>query len=425
MPKRVGNLWNTFISEENIKIAINKSIKGKRNRPNIMEIAEDPNLYKNILDLCTGVLPLHKYRKRIIYESKRRNIYVIDYYPWRIIHHMFINVVEPIFEKRFISHTYGCIRGRGQHKGSLHCQKFADNYKYVLKCDIHKFYPSIKQHILYEQFCHIIKDPEILKIAKIIIFSHKKGVPIGNLPSQLFGNIYMNAFDQFIKHDLKIKNYIKYVDDFIFVSNDKEELKEIAVKIETFLKETLGLTLSKKQLFQTKQGIDFLGYRHFPRYRLLRKSTSKRIKRRLKTLEIAYDKGKKDIEQCISTIESFKGWIKPCNSFNFYNTLNLEEIRRKITLKDFLLNGTTQMSGKKTKLNDVPCDPITVNCYKFKMKQLKHGKKPIVQIQYYTDKETYYFESGSSTLVNQFKQLSNNVVPFQMKLIRDKHVYAA
>ncbi len=421
---RHGNIWEYFISLTNRKNSLRKAIKGKRSNPKIMALAENPDILTDVEQLIEqDKLPKHRYRKKVIYEGKKRNIYVIDFYPWRIVHHMFIGAVEKIFEDRFIFHTYGCIRGRGQHKGSAQCQKFANRYKYTLKCDIHKFYPSIKPEILYKLFTRVIKDDKINKIAEIIIFSHNKGIPIGNLPSQLFGNIYLNAFDSYVKHELKFKNYIRYVDDFLFCSDDKEELKEIQKKIQPWLKENLGLTLSKNQLFQTKQGIDFLGYRHFPGYRLLRKRTAYRVKKHIKNLEKAYDSKHKNIEQCVATISSFLGWIKGCNSYHLFQSLQADKIRKIITLKDFKKNRTTFISGKRVKIKDVP-SKIFVNAFKITQRKINGKLRTVLLVQYYTEtNNAFYFQTCSSTLIKQFEQVKE--VPFSVTLQRDKEVLYA
>jgi len=413
-------MWEYFISDCNIERSIQQSIKGKRNHVDLMEIAEDPETRIIIKQMCDMFqFPEHHYVKRVIYEGKKRNIWIVTNFYWRILHHMLINTIEQVFEKRFIDHTYGCIRGRGQRKGSEHCQKFANKYKYTLKCDIHKFYPSIKHQILYDLICKVIKDKKILALCKIIVFSHRWGIPIGNLPSQLFGNIYMSKFDYYVKHNLKFKNYIRYVDDFIFCSNNKQELVNIRNILEDWFKENLGLTLSRCMLFKTKQGIDFLGYRHFPGYRLLRKKTATRVKRRITKLERQYDNGKSLIS-CLSIISSYEGWISWAYCYNLAQKLNMEKIRQDITYKEQLKGKPIIMSGKRVKTKDM--DNIIVNAYKTKIKRYKDNYRKVIQVQFIKNGKTYYFETGSRALINQIMQVQPR---FSMNLRCKPVCYAA
>lgn len=411
--KRIGNLWEKFISKENIEKAIQKSLKGKRNRPDVILTMSNPNLISDIQNMLqTGNLPKHKYRKIVIYEGKKRNIYVIDFYPWRIIHHMIINIIEPIFESRFIQHTYGCIRGRGQFNGSKQCWEYVKRYKYCLKCDIHKFYPSINQQKLSSLVHRVIKDKRLLGIIDIIIFSHSKGCPIGNLPSQLFGNIYLSQLDYYCKHVLRFKNYIRYVDDFLFFSDNKAELNEIKRKLEAWLKENLGLTMSKANLFKTKQGVDFLGYRHFKNYKLLRKRTAQRFKRRVNRLERHYGKDL-SLEQCMSILSSIDGWIQNCNSYNLSKCLNTDKVRQILTYKEFIKNDEVFICGIKENIQE---QEVIVNAFEI---------ADYIKIQYIKEDKVYYIRSKSKTIINQFKQIDKTKVPFICQFKTDNGLYAA
>ena len=413
---RVGNLWEKFLSDENIMSAIRKAIKGKRDRPEIMEIVENRDVITEIKEmLTTGNLPKHRYRKVVIYEGKKRNIYVIDFYPWRIIHHMVINIIEPIFENTFIYHTYGCIRGKGQFNGSKQCWEMVKRYKYCLKCDIRKFYPNINQHILSNLVHRKIKDKKLLEVIDIIIFSHSKGCPIGNLPSQLFGNIYLSQLDHYIKHTIRFKQYIRYVDDFLFFSNNKEELNRLLQQFEPWLGNTLHLQLSKKNLFKTKQGVDFLGYRHFKNYKLLRKKTAYRFMRKVNHLYQKYDNNVLDLQQCMSVLSSIDGWIKNCNSYNLSKKLNTDRVRRDLTLKDFK-QGNPFICGVKSKIQEQ--ENVLVNAYSF--------DKDYMKIQYIDNNKVRYIRTKSKTLRNQFEQVDRTKVPFICDFkLKDRVLYAA
>lgn len=383
--KYLRNIWNKFISEENIAAAVNKSVKGRKNRTEIVEFLKNPEPKIDELKrmLATSEFPPHKYRSKIIHEGKQRLIFSVNYFPWRILHHMVINIIEPFYEKSFIEHTYGCIKGRGQHKGSNHCKKLVKKFKYCMKCDVKKFYPSINQDILFSIITEKVKDERFLNVLKHIVYSHKEGLPIGNLTSQLFGNIYMSKLDNFVKHSLRAKNYVRYVDDFLICSNDKQQLHEYLRLIEQFLKVELKLELGKKQIFNVKQGIDFLGYRHFKKYTLLRKSTATRIKRVVKRLPKDFQTEKKSYEQCIGILSSYKGWMQHCNCFNLTRAIHFEEVKEDLVMrhfKEFNIKPDLNLVGQKVSITSLYGQSIVVT--NAKIIQVKDAEFPTVQLQF-------------------------------------------
>ena len=331
MVKKYKNLWKDVISEENIKDAYRKSIKGKRNYSSVkrFELNKEQNLKNIQLALINQTYKTSNYNQRTIYEPKERIIYVLPLNPDRVVHHALMNVLIPIFTKMFIKNTFACIKDRGLHKGSILTTKYVRKYKYCLKCDIRKFYPSINHDILYRMCERKFKEKEILWLLHEIIYSieGKTNVPIGNLPSQWFGNWYMTPFDRYVTEELGINAYVRYCDDFCLFSNDKSELNKAKVKIELFLRDVLKLKMSKCDLFRTTQGVDFLGYRHFKNYKLLRKRTAKRVKKRLPVILKRFKEGKISQDKFRSCVESTYGWVKWANTYNFQLKLKLAEMR--------------------------------------------------------------------------------------------------
>lgn len=252
----------------------------------------------------------------------------MPFFPDRIVHHAVINVVENIWDNLFISDSYSCRKGKGQHAGSKRCMEYVRKYKYCLKCDISKFYPSINHDVLKQILRKKIKDEKLLSLLDTIIDSIEgnKNVPIGNYLSQWFGNLYLNELDMFVKHSLHCKAYLRYCDDFVFFSNSKEELRYYLTSITPTL-DFLKLTLSKKEIFPVNQGIDFLGYRHFPKYVLVRKSTAKRIRKRMSHIEERLLNGKLSKERARSEIASAEGWLNHANSYNLKNKLCLNKLK--------------------------------------------------------------------------------------------------
>ena len=210
--------------------------------------------------------------------------------------------------------------------------EFVRRYKYFLKCDISKFYPSIVHDIMYSIVERKIKCKPTLRLIIDIIYSILGGrnVPIGNYTSQWKGNLYLGVLDTFVKQHLKVKGYVRYCDDFCLFSNSKRELQEWKGASKEFLWSELGLEYSKAEVAPVSQGVDFLGYRHFPEKILLRKSTAKRVRRRLSRLPRMYRSGRITLEQYRSSVASTWGWLKWANTYNFRIAVQLQELQEDI-----------------------------------------------------------------------------------------------
>ncbi len=246
-------------------------------------------------------------KPRIIHKASIRD---------RILHRAIYRKLYPFFDKTFISDSFSCRNNKGTHKSlerftTSHRTVSKNNTKtcWVLKCDIRKFFASIDHKVLFKILKKYIPDKDILWLLKEIIESFHstevgKGLPLGNLTSQLLVNIYMNTFDHWVKHKLKVKYYIRYADDFVLLSESKTELEEKLRKIGNFLEVELMLLLHPNKVFikTLTSGVDFLGWIHFPHHRLLRTSTKRRMIKKLST-------GK------LETIQSYRGMLKHGNTY--------------------------------------------------------------------------------------------------------------
>lgn len=333
--KRHGNLWDKVIDMDNLKLAFALASAGKRNRDEVKVIANNLDYYLNKLRqmLIDGTFHTSKYTTRIIHEPKERIIYILPFYPDRIVHHAIMNVLEPIFERMFIYDSYSCRKDKGPHKGSTKCMKYVIKNKWCLKGDISKFYPTINHRVLKRILKRKIKDRKLLTLLFDIIDSIDGDVnlPIGNYISQWLGNLYMNQLDMFVKHTLHFKEYIRYCDDFCLFANSKEELLVVGAMIHKFIEDNLMQGLSKWDLFKTSRGVDFLGYRHFSNGKILvRKSTVKRLKVCAKETIYLLKHGFISCDQARSKIASVTGCICHANSHNLYEKLHIDEIRRFI-----------------------------------------------------------------------------------------------
>jgi hypothetical protein len=290
------------------------------------------NLEKVRLALVEKTFTTSAYSSKVLHEPKERTIYILPFAPDRIVHHALMNVLIPIFEGLFITDTYACIQGRGIHAGSRRTMEFVRRDAYCLKCDISKFYPSMDHDIMMDMLRRRIKCRDTLWLLEDIVRSYPggKNIPIGNFTSQWLGNLYLHEVDMLVKHELRIRDYIRYCDDFLLFHNDKAVLRAAARRIEECCAERLRLRLSKCDLFPTSRGVDFLGYRHFRDHILLRKSTAKRIKRRLRALPGLLDRGFIEPENARSVVGSIYGWLRWANTQNFQKTLKLKELTEMV-----------------------------------------------------------------------------------------------
>jgi len=266
-------------------------LNGKRKRTDIVLFSM--NLMDNIFslhnDLKNKIYKHSNYEAFKINDPKPRDIHKANVRD-RLLHHAIYRILYPYFDKKFIYDSYSCRIEKGTHKAIYRFESFIrkvskNNTKqcWVLKCDIKKFFASIDHNILKSILEKNTQDKDTLWLLNNIIDSFQKGLPLGNLTSQLLVNIYMNEFDQYVKHKLKIKYYIRYADDFVVLSEDKKYLENVLKQMKEFLENNLKLTMHPNKVFIKTifSGVDFLGWVHFPKHRVLRTSTKKRMFRNL------------------------------------------------------------------------------------------------------------------------------------------------
>ena len=335
MTKRYGGLWEKIVSPENILSAYLKARKGHSGKKSVLKFGADleNNLEKIRISLVEKTFTTSAYTFKTVYEPKERLIYILPFSPDRIVQHALMNVMEPIWEPMLISDSHACIKGRGIHSGSRRTMEFVRRNPYVLKCDISKFYPSISHEILKSIIRRKIKDKSVLWLVDDIIdsFKGKFNVPIGNYCSQWFGNLYLNELDQFVKTELKCRDYVRYCDDFLLFG-DKARLKEWSVRVEEFLDGALGLKFSKCNLYPVKNGVDFLGYRHFDNHIIMRKSTAKRMRKRLHLLPYLYRHEKIGFETFRSSVASITGWLMWAQTGRLQERLRLDKIEKMLNM---------------------------------------------------------------------------------------------
>lgn len=306
---------------DNLIKAHKNARKGKGWYKEVKMIDSNPEHYLTLLQqmLINKTYKTSDYKTFIKKDGiKEREIFKLPYFPDRICQWAIMQVIEPILINNFTADTYSAIPKRGIHsclKKLNHTLKYKSyETTYCLKMDIKKFYPSINHGILKNKYRKIFKDLDLLWLIDEIIDSTDGdvGIPIGNYLSQYSGNFYLSEFDHWIKEVKKVKYYFRYMDDIVILGNSKEYLHELRKEIDEYLKTELKLTVKKNwQIFPTSvRGIDFVGYMSFRKYILLRKSTCKRLKRKMINIS---NKNNLSYSDCCS-VSSYMGWLKHCNS---------------------------------------------------------------------------------------------------------------
>lgn len=335
---QITTTYKEIISVKNLLEAWKEFERGKKNKKDVQEFS---------LYLMDNILSLHKellyhtynhggYQAFKINDPKPRDIHKASVRD-RLLHHAIYRILYPFFDRTFIADSYSCRNNKGTHKAINKFKKYSNIVSknntqtcWILKCDIRKFFANINHEILNNILIEYIPDKNIIKLLENIIgsFNTKNknnniGLPLGNLTSQLFVNIYMNKFDQFVKHKLKIKYYIRYADDFIFLSENKKELKEIISIINNFLLEELKLEMHPDKVFikTLSSGVDFLGMVNFPHHKILRTKTKKRMfgKMKKKKLELENDLISK--ESFDQSLQSYLGMLAHCDGYKVRNSL--------------------------------------------------------------------------------------------------------
>ena len=287
-------------------------------------VDENPEAYCLAIrdSLINKTYPTSRYEIfNLVDKGKEREIHKLPYYPDRIVHWAIMIQIEDMFMKHFIRQTYAALPGRGIHNALNQLLKYRENASgnmYCLKFDVKKFFPSIDKGILKMLLRKKIKDQDLLWLLDDVIDSSQSGVPIGNYLSQYFGNFYLSFFDHWMKEEKGIKCYLRYMDDVVILHDDKDFLHELLEEVHSYMQINLNLRLKENyQIFPPKvRGVDFVGYRVFKDYILLRKTTSKRLIKQMKRIRKKCERGEYLTYNEYCSINSYKGWILYCSGFN-------------------------------------------------------------------------------------------------------------
>ena len=341
--KTYKNIHTEICDFENLYCAYTSARKGKRWRSEVLTFSA--NLEENLIviqnELINETYAVGKYREFYVSIPKKRLVMALPFKD-RVVQWAIYRVIEPIMRKSFIYDSHACIRGRGAHGAVKRLKNWMrelakhHDRPYYLKLDISKFFYRVDHEVLLAIMARKFPDEKLLRLLSLIIKSedtpfglptgyspwedvgrlYNKGMPIGNLTSQLFANAYMNELDQYAKRELKIKHYIRYMDDIIILGSDKNQLHEYKDLITDFLETQLRLSLNDKTSIRpTTHGVEFCGYQVWPTHIKLRKSSALRAKRGLKHIQKQYADGKIDFDSAQRRLASYRGLFMHFNSY--------------------------------------------------------------------------------------------------------------
>lgn len=329
--KRHVHLYPTLTSFENLYLAYKKAAKGKRGQAGVagFEMNLESNLLRLQEDLSNRTYAPGSYRSFRIRDPKRRLVSAAPFRD-RVVHHALVRVIEPIFERGFIYHSYANRVGKGTHRALDRCQALARRHAYVLQCDLRQFFPSVDHAVLRRVLARRVGDPEVLWLMDAILASgagvlsdeyemvwfpgddllaaaRPRGLPVGNLTSQFWANVYLDPLDHHITSCLGCGGYVRYVDDFLLFSDSKRQLWEWKAALRAFLApHRLVMHESSSTVYPVRAGIPFLGFRVYPTTRRLKRRNGVAFARRLRRAYAAKARGDVDAEMVGRLVQ---GWV--------------------------------------------------------------------------------------------------------------------
>jgi len=331
--KRYGNLYPAIIDFENLLTAAHRARRGKRYRPDVaaFHFRQEEELLRLREELASKTYQPGPYRAFYIRDPKRRLISAAPYRD-RVVHHALCQVIEPVFERGFIFSSYANRVGKGTHAALDRATYYARRYPYALKCDIEKYFPTIDHELLLERIARKIKCRDTLWLIERIVansnpqeevvryftgdslftpLDRRRGIPIGNLTSQFFANIFLDSLDHFVQERLGHAAYLRFADDFVIFAQRRETLSSLLPELRSHL-EGLRLRLhpTKCHVLPVRTGVPFLGWQVFPTHRRLRRRTGIRLQRRLRARVEAHNRGQLPFERVWASMMSSIGHLK-------------------------------------------------------------------------------------------------------------------
>jgi len=334
--KRQGGLFERIVGFDNLLAAERRAARGKRDRPSVarFEFHLEGELLALQEALSCGTYQPGGFFTFEVRDPKRREICAASFRD-RVVHHAVCDVLEPHFERRAISDSYACRRGKGTHAAIARAQQLARRYPFFLKCDVRRFFASVDHRVLRSLLARLFKEPMLLALLDRIIdhgppdAAPGKGLPIGNLTSQHFANLYLGELDHHLKDRLRVPGYLRYMDDLLLFADDKPTLHRWLAEIRAFLAARLQLGLKEEAtgLAPVSEGIPFLGFRVYPELIRLNQRTRRRFRRQVRELERAYAAGLIDTDALCPRAASLFAHVAHADSYR---------LRRQVTRASIL-----------------------------------------------------------------------------------------
>lgn len=357
-------LFNQLTSWDNLLLAFRNASRGKRKNGNVaaFEHRLEDNLWQLHAELQQQKYHPGGYHSFFIHDPKRRLISAAPFRD-RVVHHALCQLIQPPFERSFIAYSFANRVGKGTHAARQQCQTYCKRYAYVLQCDIRQFFPSMDHKILENCLAKKVKDEKIMHLIQLVLQSGKdilleqytmvyfpnddlfaisrpRGLPIGNLTSQFWANVYLNPFDHFVKRQLRCKGYLRYVDDFLLFADSKKQLWQWKQQLKQYLGK-LRLTIHPRSHPRpVSEGIPFLGFQIFPQQIRLKPRNGYNYRRKLKKMLLQYQSGEIPLDQITASVQ---GWV---NHSRYGNTIGLRKA---------ILSGQQIVSAPPEARNRRPC----------------------------------------------------------------------
>ena len=350
--KRYGGLWEQVIAWDNLLLAARKAQRGKRSRGTVQRFnfALEDELLAIQAELTDFSYRPGLFHTHWITKPKPRLISAAPY-RYRVVHHALMNVLEPVLERHFHPHSYACRRSKGTHAAADRVQDLMHRRRFLVHCDVRKFFPSIDHAILKAVFRRLIKDRSVLWLMDLMVdhsneqepvlawfpsddlltpLERRRGLPIGNLTSQWFANWYLNGLDHFVTSRLGIGGYVRYCDDFVLFLNDRFRLQQAVRQVATFLASVrLRLHESKTVVVPSRSGLRFVGYRIWQTHRLIRKENVRALRRRVRWMQRAYAERRVDWPDIKVRLDSWIAHASQADSVRLLRRLSREWVFRR------------------------------------------------------------------------------------------------
>jgi len=321
--KIIRNTYPAVIDTENLYTAVKRAAAGKRSRPDaaVFLLNQEENIEALHAELESMTYKPGGYRQFLIRDPKNRLVSAASFRD-RVVHHAIHDLIEPIIDRSFIHDSYACRKGKGTHRAMDRAQHFLRSNDFVMHLDIRKYFESIDHAVLLSSLRKRIADGKARWLLESIIRSigedKKCGLPLGNITSQFFANLYLDELDRYIKHELKERCYLRYMDDMLLFSDSRQHLNQLRGLLQRFVKEKLKLEihLGKSAVQPFYSGISFLGFRLFRYRRKVLPATVNRFNRRLKSLALAYRRGEIKLEKISKSIECWVSFMSHADTWH-------------------------------------------------------------------------------------------------------------